>query len=147
MTTKADNLLITVPTFKAMAKTKMPKRVGSVADLLYSTRQTRLALQKVVEELQKQETALKNHVIERLPVSDATGAAGKIARVQVIPKTTVQVEDWDKFYAYVRRNNAFELLQRRLSATNVRERLEHAGKRGLPGVKEEGYKDISLTKV
>lgn len=112
---------------------KIPKTIGAVADLLFTTRNKRLALQKQVDALEAEEAALKEHIINTLPKSNASGVAGKLARVSVDTKDVPQVEDWTAFYKYVKKNDAFELLQRRLTDASVKERLEAGVK--LPGIK------------
>ncbi len=124
-----------------MTTFKFPKALGACADLVYSLRQERLAAQKVVDALEEKEKALREHIINTLPKSEATGAAGKLARVTVVTKEVPQVKDWKKFYAYVKKNNAWDLMQRRLSAAAVTERWE-AGKE-VAGV--EAFQAVTLS--
>lgn len=128
-----------------MTEFKPPKSLAKCADMLYETRQARLALGKQVEELQKKETLLKDHLIEHLPKGDASGISGKVARVSILLKAKPTVEDWDSFYAYVKKTGAFELLQRRLSETAVKERWDDD--KVVPGVGKFNYVDVSLGKV
>lgn len=131
-----------------MTKTKVfkpPKSLGACADMLYELRQRRLDLQKDVTAIKEKETALNNHIIEQLPKSDATGVAGKTARVRVLTKAVPVVEDWDKFYAYVSRQKAWELMQRRINTRAIQERLE-AGKK-VSGTGEFTAVSVSVTKV
>jgi hypothetical protein len=123
---------------------KLPKTMGTCADLLYKTREERLAAQKVVDDLQKQESAIREHIINNLPKSD-TGASGKLARVTVVIKQVPQVKDWDKFYAHVKKTGQFELMQRRVSDGAVRERWDN-GKQ-IPGVEPFGVVSVSINKV
>lgn len=124
---------------------KIPKAIGAVADLLYETRQKRLELQKTCDELESQEKQLKEHIINTLPKSEATGAAGKLCRVTVVNDTTPQVEDWDALYRYIKRTGSFELLNRALSKSAANERIE-AGK-AIPGVKLFPIVKVSINKV
>lgn len=124
---------------------KIPKAMGAVADLLYSTRKKRLELQKQVDELQSQETALKDHIIATLPKSQASGVAGRLARVAVESKEVPTVEDWDAFHKYVAKNKRFDLLQKRISSEAVNEMLEDGVK--LPGVRKFKATVVSINKV
>jgi len=126
-------------------KFKLPKSLAICADQLYETKAKRLEAQKVVDALQAQETALREHLIDNLPKSEATGVAGKVARATVVVKEVPQVEDWDKLWVHIKKNNAFELLQKRLSTTAVAERWD-AGKE-IPGVNHFKAVSISLNKV
>lgn len=122
-----------------------PDSPGVRADLLYTLREKRLALQRQCEMFDKAESALENYFIESLPVSDATGLSGSRAKVQVNSKNVPQVEDWPKFYNYVARTKSFEFLQRRLNEKAIKERWEN--KKAVPGVGVFIAKKVSCTKL
>ena len=124
---------------------KFPKTIGACADQLFKLRQKRIDMQKEVDEVAEEEKALKEHIIETLPKSQASGVAGKLARVSVVTKPVPQVEDWEAFYKHVARTKSFDLLQRRVSDGAVKERWE-AGKK-VPGVKVFNAVTISLNKL
>lgn len=123
---------------------KFPKEIGACADLLFRMRERRLTAQKAVEAMEKDEGALKEHIIQTLPKSKASGVAGKLARVTVELKEVPQVKDWPAFYKYVKRHDAFDLLQRRLSKEAVELRLEDGD---LPGVEVMKIPFVSMNKV
>jgi len=124
---------------------KIPKTLGACADALYQLRGARLKLQKEVDALKADETALSAHIIDTLPKSQATGVAGKLARVSVVGKDVPQVQDWDAFYKYVTRTKQFDLLQRRLSDAAVMERL--IANKKIPGVGLFRVTRVSLGKL
>ena len=124
---------------------KFPKALGGCADMLYELREERKKLQQEVDAVEEEEKALKEYIIQTLPKSQASGVAGKLARVTVITKPVPQVQDWGKFYAYVKKHNAFELMQRRLSDQAVKERWE-AGKK-VPGVEPFNITTVSINKL
>lgn len=127
---------------------KIPKTLGACADLYYTTREKRLKAQKVVDELKAQENQLADHIIKNLPKSDANGIAGKKCRVTIREKTIPQVQDWDAFYEYIRKNakkGAFSLLQKRVGDAAVKEIWE-AGKE-VPGVGRFHVKTLSVNKL
>jgi len=126
-------------------KFKFPKAIGACADKLYQLRERRLMMQKEVDLVEEEEKALKEYLISTLPKSEANGVAGKVARVTVVTKPVPQVKDWDLFYKYVKKSGEFELMQRRLSDTAIRERWE-AGKQ-VPGVESFNVVSISINKV
>ena len=126
-------------------KYKFPKALGACADKLFDLRNKRLAEQKKVDEIAAEETALKNHVIENLPKSEASGVAGKLARVTVVTKQVPQVKDWDVFYKYVKKTGSFDLMQKRLTDAAIKERWE-AGKE-VPGVEHFNAVSVSINKV
>lgn len=125
--------------------TKFPKTLGACADQLYLLRQKRLEAQKGVDAIAEDETALRDHIIETLPKSQASGVAGKVARVTVVTKDVPQVKDWTKFYAYVAKTKQFDLLQRRLAEGALKERSEAGIK--VPGIEVFHAVTVSLNKV
>lgn len=127
------------------AEFKIPETLGACADLLYTTRQARLALAKQVETLEKREAMLKEHIIQTLPKSDSTGVAGRLARVSVVNKVVPRVEDWDKFYAFVKKTGDFSLLQRRLGDAAIQERWDN--NKAVPGVTQFQAVTVSLGKL
>lgn len=133
---------------KAKAKKsefKVPKAVGACADLLFELRAKKAAAKKVVDEIEEQEKAVKDYLIENLPKSSATGAIGKLAKAQVLTKQEPSVEDWDKLYAHVSKTKSWDLLQRRVATGAVKERWE-AGKQ-VPGVGVFPVVTVSVTNV
>ena len=124
---------------------KKAKSAGQRADFLYAADGHRLELQREVEAQKKFITKLEKWFIQQLPEGDATGIAGQVARIQIKQKERPSVMNWDKFYDHIRKNRAFELLNRAVNTKAVKERWE-AGKQ-IPGVEKFYYKDVSVTKV
>lgn len=129
----------------AEVKYKFPKALGACADKLFELRNKRLTMQKEVDAVAAEETALKNYIIENLPKSEASGVAGKLARVTVVTKQIPQVKDWDVFYKYVKKTGSFDLMQKRLTDAAIKERWE-AGKE-VPGVEHFNAVSVSINKV
>lgn len=126
-------------------KFKMPAKIGACADRLYQVKNDRLKLQKAVDELAAEESAIKEHIIQTLPKSEASGVAGKVARVSVTVKDVPQVKDWEAFHGFVKKTGFFHLLQKRLSSQAVDEVLE-SGKT-IPGLEIFKLPTVSLSKV
>lgn len=130
---------------KPVEAPKVPKTLGECADALYTLREERLALGRSVKAIEECEKLIKEHIISTLPKSNTTGVAGKIARVQTGKKLIPIVEDWTKFYAYVKKKNAFELLQRRLTETAITDRWDNGIV--VPGVTQFNAVTVSVTKL
>lgn len=124
---------------------KIPKSMGAVADALYIARQERLAINKLVDQMEKDEATLREHIIDNLPKSQATGVSGKVANVKVETKPVPQVQDWAKFQAHLKKTGDFDLMQRRLNDKAVKERWE--AKKKVPGVVAFDVVKVSVTKV
>lgn len=137
---------------------KLPKTLGAAADLLYTTREERLALNRQADEKEAIEGALKTHIIDNLPKSNASGIAGRLARVTVVNKQVPKADDWSKVYMgivteYVKHakkkdgmeDSAFGLLNRALNKGAVEERWQ--AKQHVPGVESFGVVMVSVNKV
>lgn len=126
-------------------KFTIPKLLGAAVDLLYTTRQTRLAEQKGIAEYKVIETAIQEHLIAELPKSQATGTSGKLANARIVTQAAPAVEDWDLLYAYVRKHKRFDLLQRRLNEEAVKEMWDNG--EAVPGVGVFNVVKVSVTKI
>jgi hypothetical protein len=132
------------PVKEKKAAFKIPKTLAECADLLYEIKAKRAAKQKEADEFKKQESELNEHLINNLPKGKATGVVGRLAKAIIDTEDVPTVADWDKLYAYIAKNKAFDLLQRRVSSTAVEERWE--AKKEVPGIKKFKRVFVSLTK-
>lgn len=123
----------------------IPKVLGACADLLYRLRQDRLKAQKRLDELASREAQLKDHLIQQLPKSKATGVAGRVARALVTMRDVPDVRDWPALQTHIMRTGSFELLQRRLASQAVVERWEEG--REVPGVGRFRLVTVSVTRL
>lgn len=129
---------------------KLPKSLATCADELYTVRQERLLLDKEVEALKAREALLREHLINNLPKSQASGIAGSIARATVENKVTVSVTNWDDIHAYVLKNakknpGVFGIFQRRVNESMVKEMWDAGAK--VPGVEPLDVPVVRLNKV
>lgn len=124
---------------------KIPKTLGACADKLIALREKKAKLAAAVKDIEKEERALKDHLIDNLPKSDAQGVVGKKAKVMIKSKQVPSVKDWGLLYKYIKRTNSWDLLQKRPSAPAWKARVEE-GKR-IPGVEAFTVVDVSITKL
>jgi hypothetical protein len=124
---------------------KVPAKLGACADLLYTTQQKRYEVQKLVDELKAQETQLKDKIINELPKSEASGVTGKLARVTVVCKEQPRIDDQDKLFAFVKKTNRFDLLQKRLSDAAIRDMWDEG--KEIPGVSKFNTVGVSINKI
>jgi hypothetical protein len=120
---------------------KFPKSLGACVDLYKALQEKRLAAQKLIEPLAKQEALLKAHIIDQLPKSQLGGVAGQNYRGEIKKKQIPQVKDWGKLQAYIKKSGKFELLGRSINAAAVAELWD--AKKKVPGV--EAFEAISLS--
>ena len=126
-------------------KYKFPKKPGEWPDLLHELKEKRLKIQREADAVEAEEKALKEHIVQNLPKSEASGVAGKLYKVAVITKEVPQVKDWDKFYAYMSKTKGYDLLNKALNRGAVEARME-AGKT-VPGIEMFTAVTVSLTKI
>jgi hypothetical protein len=97
-----------------------------------AARASRLAQEKVVEELKATETNLKKQVIDLLTKSKSKAVSNGQRLFQLKPSDEPHVDDWSKVYAYIRDTGSFDLMERRINRAAVKERWEDKVK--IPGV-------------
>lgn len=124
---------------------KIPKNFGAAADLLYQTRERRLKLAKIVDSMEEFEKSLKKHFIENLSKKESTGAAGKIARAQIVTEDQPVVQDWEAAYKHIKKTGSFDLLNRAINRTAVKARWDNG--KEVPGVGHFQVTKVSVTKV
>lgn len=138
------------PSPEPALKFKAPATLGAAADRLYTVRAKRLALQKQVDAMRAEETFLSEHLIQKLPKSQASGIAGRVARATVGTKDVPQVADWEALQAHILKNakrnpGVWALMQRRVGEAAVKE-LWEAGKT-VPGVTKFEAVVVRLNKL
>lgn len=124
---------------------KIPAKQGEWPDLLKKMQTERLALQKQVDEMEANEKLFKEHMIQTIPKSAASGISGKEYKVQIVKADVPQVEDWESLYKHILKTKDFGYLNRALNKKHVEEVLD-SGK-NVPGVKLFEAVKVSLTKI
>jgi len=164
-----DEALLKKPSGKAAVNrkiarkpVKIPKTVAAAADLYFTTRESRLDVERSikdkVEGFKADEAILREHLIEQLPASDATGVSGKLVRVSIKKGVAPQADDWTKIYAHVvaeyarlkkvkgaNPDEAFAILGRALNTDHIKT-LWDDGK-VVPGVGKFNTKSLSVNKL
>jgi hypothetical protein len=118
--------------------------IGATIDALYNLRQARLDMQKDIDAMKAQELELRQTIIGLLENAGLAKASGHAATAGITMKIEPLVTDWDPVFEYIRKENKFELIQKRISAPAWRE-LKETGIL-VPGTEENTVIDISLTK-
>lgn len=125
-----------------------PKNLAACVDMAYELRQQRLEESKGIKVIQEKESILKHHLIDTLPVGEASGIAGQIARCAVVTKQVATLKDAEALFAWIKKQpgtTGFRVLTRGLSDDAIRE-LWDAGKQ-VPGVEPFTTVGLSLTKL
>jgi hypothetical protein len=118
--------------------------LGPAIDMLYETRAQRLALTKEVDELKAHESVLKEELLTLLHEIGLEKASGQKATVGVRRLTVPIITDWEEIHKYIKENDRFDLIQKRLSAPAWRELKEQNVL--VPGTEAGTDVELSLTK-
>lgn len=119
-------------------------KIGELIDALYATRQMRLDKSKEVDALKGEETVLRGKILDLLDAQGMAKASGLSATCGVKESLEPITTDWEQVHEYIRTENRFDLLQKRLSAPAWRELL--ASGIQVPGTEQVTVRDLSLTK-
>lgn len=121
------------------------KTLAARADLLYKVTNGELKeARRKFTEIEDFTKKLKAFFLQEIQ-GDLHGVSGKFARAEVKLFTEPQVDDWDKFYAHVKKKGEFDLLSRAIGKKAIEERW--ANGKEVPGVGHYEGKKLSLTKV
>lgn len=123
----------------------LPQSIGRCADLYHEVRDLRLAMQKETEAVEAREKEIKQHIIDNLSKSDDTGAAGLKYRAQIVMKVSPKIADWGVFTSWIRKNDRFDLLHKRVNDAGIKEIW--AEREAVPGIEKVNVPDVSITKV
>ena len=75
--------------------------IGEQIDTLYEARQKRLALEKQVEALKREETQMRQSIMIKLDEIGLAKASGNLATSGITTKVVPEVEDWDEVYRFI----------------------------------------------
>lgn len=118
--------------------------LGTAIDKLYELRSQRLDVEKVVKTMKSDELALRVHIKQMLDSINLDGAKGSAATAAVVTSVDPVAKDWLQIYEFIRENDAFDMLQKRLSSMAVKERWESGIL--VPGIEKFDNWDLSITK-
>lgn len=114
-------------------------------DSYHGARAFRLQEERRIRELKETETSLKDKLMEKLRTEQLTAAGGTTHQVKIVSKDEPQVEDWEALQKHIQKTGQFELLQKRIGVTAIRERWDDAVE--VPGVIHFPTESLSLTKL
>lgn len=124
---------------------KIPKTLPECVDLYDQLREQRLAIQKQAEALGKQESELREHLINNISKSTSAGVIGKIKKAVVIVEPKPVVEDEAAYFKFAAKKGNEDLVVHKPDLKAIQERWD-AGKT-VPGVGKFNIVKLSLTKI
>ena len=123
----------------------MPATIGGCADLYNEVHTLRLAMDKEVAAVKERESEIKAYIIDNLSRTADTGAAGLRYRAQLTEKEGTRIADWGVFTSWVRKNDRFDCIQKRVNKTAIKDLW--AEREEVPGLEKMIVKDVSITKI
>jgi hypothetical protein len=122
------------------------EQLTNLVDLWFATQTRRLELQSQVDELAEEEKDLKGQFSKIMKDESvlkfmATDCTVELSEGELVPT----VRNWELFYRYILDHNAFEMLQKRVSAPAVREHWD-AGEH-IPGVDKFPIDKIKVQRI
>ncbi len=118
--------------------------LGIQIDALFDLREQKRAAETIVENIEALIRAKELVLQDSMEAAGVDAAKGKKASAGIAESVVPQVTDWDTFYAYIRRNNAFELLERRAAAGAYREHAQNRRDHTVPGVVPYTKRKLSI---
>jgi hypothetical protein len=129
-------------------KVKAPAEmtIGELTDALFNNREELRAVSKAERDLKGEKEELQEALIMALDHQDSTRGAGKLASASISEAMMTNVVDWDKFHAWLRKNNRLYFLERRPAQAICREyiNMESRGAKAPPGTETFNKRSISL---
>lgn len=115
-----------------------------LVDAYIVQRQQRLIMAKEVEALEEAEKELYKTIVAKYREAGMTACGGKFGLVKMTESKEPIAEDWAQVWKYIKENDAWELLHKRITVTAVRERWD-AGE-SVPGIGSVPKYSLSVSK-
>lgn len=120
--------------------------IGKLIDKVFTLRHKKADLEASVKDVEGKIADLNSEIMELMQAAGMERTSTKMGTCSLNSTTVAQVEDWDKFLAYIYKNKFGHLLQRRVSDPAWRELIEQGKK--VPGTqpfikKSLGYRAAS----
>ncbi|MBB1404914.1 hypothetical protein H5079_04720 [Pseudoalteromonas sp. SG44-5] len=122
---------------------ELPDRKAVVTELFNTRRAIALIEAEQLKALKERKAELENFLKATLEVGEKVSYAG-IGSVSMAEETQPSVTDWEALYEYIKDNDAFYFLQRKINAAPFRELLSTG--ESLVGVSPIQVRKISVRK-
>lgn len=108
--------------------------IGELIDQLYTLREDRRKLTREDNILKERENQIEAYLLEEMAKTKEESKGGKKCLVSIKREELPDIYNWDKLYAYITKNKAYRLLQRRATIESFRELWDDGVV--VPGVKK-----------
>jgi hypothetical protein len=99
-----------------------------------------------IEQIKAQQQEVKNEIKDRMRALGTKSMKTDFGTVSLMEKTRYYTNDWDSFKKFVIENDAVDLLEKRISQTNIKLFLEENPSLVPPGLNSDTDFDISVRK-
>jgi hypothetical protein len=99
-----------------------------------------------IEAIKEQQQEVKNEIKDRMRAMGTKSMKTDSGTVSLVEKTRYYTQDWDSFKQFVIEQDALELLEKRISQTNMRTFLEENPALVPPGLNSDTEFDVSVRK-
>lgn len=114
-------------------------------DEYVQARDRRLELNRQADQCEKREAKLKKDIEDTLNGAGLVTGGGGAYRATLVSEVKPTATDWGLVQKYIIENNAFDLLQKRLTESAVKSRWED--NITIPGIVKFPVTKLSITKV
>lgn len=121
-----------------------PDSLGDSIDKYYQLRAQRLNLEKEVKERKRTERAYMEHIIASLRAANMANGGGGVANASIKEVEMPTPKNWQAIWDFVKANDAWDILQKRLSGKAVQERWDQGIM--IEGIETFTKVSLSLTK-
>jgi len=123
----------------------LSSHLPDLIDLYIATRAQRLAKDKEAATIKEQEDDLHKTIIAKMRAGDITAQGARNGLVKLNHNVEPVATDWPALYAYIKTNDAWEMLHKRITATAVKEHWEQG--EDIPGVGKSDVYKLSVSKL
>lgn len=118
--------------------------LSALVDEFYVAREERLELARQLAAADQKEKLLKEHIIRECGLAKLSAIGGQRAIVKLTSKQKPIVTNWNDVYSFIRKEDAFDLLQKRLTDTAVKLRWDDGI--ALAGIEAFTVYDLTVSK-
>ncbi len=124
----------------------MALRIGTLIDRLFKVDLEQKTVMAALDKVKARRAVIEDQIFNNFKKQDIDGASGKLAGVKLRKSSNPSLKDWKKLAAYVYRNKALDIFQRRLSKQAWLDRKAANKGRPIPGIDSYDVVKLSLTK-
>lgn len=126
----------------AVIQENSPRTTADMMARLFEIRSEKAALKDKEKSLSAEADLIEAELLKRMDEQGSTRVSTSLGTAIVTETVLPNVNDWDALYEWIKANDAFHILQRRVSSPAYRELLDTGTE--LPGTNPYRERSISL---